>query len=136
MKLRKYKKYHKNKNIYKIEKNNSVRQGFYGVKAVNQGILTPKQIETARRTISRITGRSAKVLLRLNFEQPLTKKPLLTRMGKGCGEISKWISYIKKGKIIIEFLGVSKKVAIVLFKAIKKSLPLKFELIYREIGDA
>jgi large subunit ribosomal protein L16 len=90
MKLKKYKKYHTNKNIYKIEKIRScvVKQGVYGVKAVNQGILTPKQVEAARRVISRVTKRSATVLILLNFEHPLTKKPLLTRMGRGCGIIS------------------------------------------------
>jgi large subunit ribosomal protein L16 len=90
MKLKKYKKYHTNKNIYKIEKISScvVKQGFYGIKALTQGIITPKQIESVRRIISRVTIRSAKILICLNFEQPLTKKPLLSRMGRGCGGIS------------------------------------------------
>jgi large subunit ribosomal protein L16 len=89
MKLKKYKKYHTNKNIYKTEKIRSclIKQGLYGLKAMNKGILTPKQVETTRRIISRITNRYAKILIQLNFEQSLTKKPLLSRMGRGSGGI-------------------------------------------------
>jgi large subunit ribosomal protein L16 len=90
MTLKKYKKYHTNKNIHKIEKIRScvVKQGFFGIKAKIHGIITPKQVESVRRSISRVTKRSAKILIRLNFEQSLTKKPLLSRMGRGSGGIS------------------------------------------------
>jgi large subunit ribosomal protein L16 len=89
MKTHLYKKYHKKKTIYYQEKNSlcSVKRGFYGLKAVNSGIITPKQLETVRRIISRLTKRTTKIILNVNFSQPLTKKSLLSRMGKGSGNV-------------------------------------------------
>jgi ribosomal protein L16/L10AE len=57
-------------------------------------------------------------------------------MGKGCGSVDSWIAYLKKGKVIIELLGVSKKMAIIAFNAVRKRLPIQFEIIQREVIDA
>jgi large subunit ribosomal protein L16 len=86
---KKYIKYHKKKNIFKVEQSNLLtpKQGFYGLKAVTSGILSPNQLETARRIISKITKRSGKIVMKITFEHALTKKPLLSRMGKGIGSI-------------------------------------------------
>jgi large subunit ribosomal protein L16 len=85
----KYIKYHKKKNFFKVEQSNLLnpKQGFYGLKAVTSGILSPNQLETARRIISKITKRSGKIVMKIIFEHALTKKPLLSRMGKGTGSI-------------------------------------------------
>jgi len=138
MELKKYKKYHKKKKILKLEQCSlSIpKQGFYGLKSIECGVLTPQQLEASRRLISRITQRSGKILIKVKFEHPLTKKPLLSRMGKGCGSVDSWIAYLKKGKVIIELLGVSKKMAIIAFNAVRKRLPIQFEIIQREVIDA
>lgn len=138
MEIKKYKKYHTIKNIY-IKANNNLRvvkKGIYGLKILEFGLITPKQIETARRLIARITKRTGKILINVHFNQPLTKKPLLSRMGKGSGSIDSWVSYVKKGKIIIEIKGISKKIAILALKAIQHRISLKIKLVKREIIDA
>ncbi len=138
MDIKKYKKYHKKKKILKLEQSNLVipKQGLYGLKSLECGIITPEQLEASRRLISRITKRSGKILIKVKFNHPLTKKPLLSRMGKGCGSLDSWIAYLKKGKVIIELLGVSNQLATLAFKAVCKRLPLKFEIIRREVIDA
>jgi large subunit ribosomal protein L16 len=90
MEINKYKKHHKIKNSFKNEKNAlaNISKGFYGLKTVATGTLTTKQLETIRRTIARITKRSGKIIINIFFKQPLTKKPLLSRMGKGSGSVS------------------------------------------------
>nr|QFP99034.1 ribosomal protein L16 [Rhizaria sp.] len=138
MKINKYKKYHKIKNIFKNERNSLtvIKKGFYGFKILESGIITPKQLETARRIIARITKRSGKIFINIFCNHALTKKPLLSRMGKGSGGVSLWISYVKKGKIFIELKGISKKVAYIAFKAVSKRISLKMKFLERNIMDA
>lgn len=138
MVTKKYKKYHKIKKIFKNENNNllSVKKGFYGLKIIESGIITPKQLETIRRIFTKITKRAGKIYINISFSQPLTKKPLLSRMGKGCGGVNSWISYIKKGKIILEILGVPKSIILKAFKAIQHRVIIKMKIIKREILDA
>ena len=138
MEIKKYKKYHTTKNIHKKANNNLriVKKGIYGLKILEFGIITPRQVETARRLISRITKRVGKTIINVHFNQALTKKPLLSRMGKGSGSVDSWISYVKKGKVFIEIKGVSKKIAISVLKAIQCRVSLKMKLVKREIIDA
>ena len=85
-----YKKLHKKKLLYKISKNSSlIKYGAYALKALVSGILTPTQVEASRRVLSRETHRVGKINIRINFNFPVTKKPLLSRMGKGSGPIKK-----------------------------------------------
>jgi large subunit ribosomal protein L16 len=65
----------------------------------------------------------------------LTKKPLLSRMGKGSGSVSTWISYIKKGKTIIELKGTTEKIAFLALKAVKNQINIKVKIIKRDIFD-
>lgn len=138
METRNYKKFHRKGNIYKKEniKQAIVKRGFYGLKVLEPGIITPKELETARRILTRLTKRTGKIFINVIFKHPLTKKPLLSRMGKGSGNIESWISYVKKGKIIIEVKGISKEIAIIAFKAIQYRISVKVRIIEREIVDA
>jgi large subunit ribosomal protein L16 len=138
MQINKYKKYHKRKNFEKNEKDNllDLKKGFYGLKVLESGIITPKQLETARRILARITKRIGKIFMNISCNLPVTKKPLLSRMGKGAGGIDSWISYVNKGKIIIEAKGISKKIALLAFKAVKHRIPIKMVIIEREVIDA
>jgi large subunit ribosomal protein L16 len=90
MEINKYKKHHKQKNIKKNEKRSfrNLNKGFYGLRVVENGIITPNQVETARRIIARITKRQSKIFINIICNHPITKKPLLSRMGKGAGGIS------------------------------------------------
>lgn len=138
MEINKYKKYHKLKKIEKNEKNSlcSLRKGYYGLKVLQAGVITYKQLETVRRIISRITKRTGKIFINVSCNHPITKKPLLSRMGKGVGGIDSWIAYIKKGKVIIEVKGISKKLVFIAFKAIKYRISIKMNIIERETIDA
>ena len=109
----------------------TIKYGFYGLKIVTPGILTPKQIETARRVISRETKRIGKIFIRIFFSLPITKKPLMSRMGKGCGVIKKWIAVVKSGTVILEINGVSKRLAKNALKLASLRLPLKVNIISR-----
>lgn len=138
MKTNKYKKYHKINKIYKKQRSNLIfmHKGFYGLKVLESGLITPKQLETVRRIIVKLTKRRSKILINIFFNQPLTKKPLLSRMGKGSGNIESWISYIKKGKIFIEILDLDEKILDKLLKAVQVKINLKIEIVKREIFDA
>ena len=140
MEVKQYKKYHRKHKIKKNENSSyrmrDLKKGFYGLKLIESGIVTPAQLETARRIITRITKRTSKIYINVCCNHPLTKKPLLSRMGKGSGSINSWISYVKKGKIIIEVKEVSKKLIFLAFKAVQRRIPIKMFIIKREVIDA
>lgn len=89
MEIVKYKKKHKKKKFLNNIKKflGSLQYGFYGIKSVEHGILTSRQIESIRQIFVKLTKRCGKLFLRLYFYHPLTAKPLLSRMGKGVGVI-------------------------------------------------
>jgi large subunit ribosomal protein L16 len=88
MNIRIYKKQHKIKLSSITNKtSNTIKYGFYGIKSVVSGILTAKQIEVSRRVVSKKINRMGKIFIRVFFNLAKTKKPLLSRMGKGCGSI-------------------------------------------------
>ena len=88
MQINIYKKKHKIKKISLVKNYaGNIQFGFYGIKSLESGILLTQEVETIRRTISRITKRDCKVLIRVFFSHPITKKPLKSRMGKGVGVI-------------------------------------------------
>jgi len=83
-----YKKKHKKKKVGLIKNYlGSIKFGLYGIKAIESGILLTQEIEAIRRIVSRITKRTGKLFIRIFFCQPITKKPLKSRMGKGVGLI-------------------------------------------------
>lgn len=135
MEIIKYKKKHKKifffNNLTKFL--GLIHYGYFGIKATSSGILTIKQVETVRRIFVRITKRTGKLFIRVYFQQPLTGKALMSRMGKGVGAIKTWISYIKKGAIFLELININEKLAIKFFKVISSRLPLKINFIIREI---
>jgi len=106
--------------------------GDYGVKAVESCWLSAQQIEAMRVTISRKTKKVGKMFLRVFPDKPITKKPAETRMGKGKGNIDKWVSVVKRGRIIFELKGVPEEVARTICKAASHKLPLKVKFVTRE----
>lgn len=130
-----YKKRHKKKIIARsVNKYLSrVMFAFYGMKAAVSSVLMPKQVETARRVISRITKRTGKVVIRVFFTEPITKKALASRMGKGVGPVKLWIARIPKGMVFLEIGNVSKLLAFKAFKAASLRLPMKVEFVSRDV---
>jgi large subunit ribosomal protein L16 len=90
---------------------NSVSFGEFGLKAVSRGRITARQIEAARRAISRHVRRGGKIWIRIFPEKPISKKPREVRMGKGKGAVEYWVAEIQPGKVLYEMEGVDETVA-------------------------
>lgn len=134
MQINIYKKKHKKKKIGLIKHySGNIQFGLYGIKAIESGILLTQEIEAIRRVISRITKRTGKLLIRIFFCQPITKKPLKSRMGKGVGIIKFWIAFVKKGMVLLEISYISKNLASLVFKTVNLRFSLKVNLVAREI---
>lgn len=110
-------------------KSNELKFGHYGIKALEKGYITAKQIEATRRTITNTMKRSGKVWIRIFPAIPITKKPIEVRMGKGKGNVHSWICKVQGGKVLFEVSGNNSYLIIkALHKAINK-LPISTKLI-------
>jgi large subunit ribosomal protein L16 len=103
--------------------------GEFGLKAMNRGWLSARQIEAARKAIVKYTRRGGKVWLRVFPDKPTTKKALGTRMGSGKGDIFQYVAVIKPGKILFEIAGVSLETANEAFKNASAKIPFKVKLV-------
>jgi large subunit ribosomal protein L16 len=107
-----------------------VNFGEFGLKAAERGRLTARQIESARRAMTRHIKRGGKIWIRVFPDKPITQKPLEVRMGKGKGGVEYWVAQIQPGKVLFEMEGVSREVAIEAFDLAKAKLP--FKVIFEE----
>ena len=127
----KFRKQSKSRNRGLATVGNKVSFGEYGLKAVGRGRITARQIEAARRALTRKEKRGAKVWIRIFPDKPITKKPLETRQGKGKGNVEYWASPIKPGKILYEVAGVSEKDAKRAFELAGAKLPMGTTFVKR-----
>lgn len=97
--------------------------GKYGLRALGCGRLTNMQIETARVIITRRLRRGGKLWIRVFPDKPVTKKPAETRMGKGKGEVDKWVAVIRRGQMLFELDGVLEDYAKETFRLVASKLP-------------
>jgi len=107
----KFRKQQKGRNRGLAQVGNRVSFGEYGLKATTRGFVTARQIEAARRAITRYVKRGGKLWIRVFPDKPITKKPLETRMGKGKGNPEGWVAVVKPGRILFEVEGVDPQVA-------------------------
>ena len=114
---------------------NAVSFGEYGLKAVSRGRITARQIEAARRAISRHVRRGGKIWIRVFPDKPISKKPLEVRMGKGKGAVEYWVAEIQPGKVLYEMDGVDESLAREAFALAAAKLPLKTTFVVRQIGQ-
>lgn len=124
-KARKYRKAFKGRNRGTATSGNTVCFGEYGLKSTERGRITARQIEAARRAISRHIKRGGKVMIRIFPDKPISKKPLEVRQGKGKGNVEYWVAEVKPGCVMFELEGVSKDVATEAFALAAAKLPLK-----------
>ena len=110
---------------------NFVSFGSYGLKAIEPGWVTARQIESSRIVISRIVRKIGKMWIRIFPDKPVTARPAETRMGKGKGSLDHWVALVKPGRIIFEIDGVSKEEAIRAFRDAGHKLPMKTKLVER-----
>jgi large subunit ribosomal protein L16 len=114
----------KGKNRGLAQRGNKVSFGEFGLKATGRGRITARQIESARRTITRHVKRGGKLWIRIFPDKPISKKPLEVRMGKGKGAVEYWIAQIQPGRMLYEIEGVSEEVAKEAFRLAAAKLPV------------
>lgn len=107
----KYRKQFKGRNKGFATRGNTVSFGEYGLKASERGQLTARQIEAARRAMTRHVKRGGKIWIRVFPDKPITKKPLEVRQGKGKGNVEYWVAQIQPGRLLYEIAGVTEEVA-------------------------
>jgi len=127
----KFRKVQKGKMRGKAYRGSLLAFGDFGLKAVECGWITSRQIEAARVAISRFIKKGGKVWIRIFPDKPITKKPLETRMGKGKGAPEDWVAVIKPGRILYEMEGVSADQAREAFRLAANKLPLLTKFIAR-----
>jgi len=129
----KYRKQMKMDNRGLAHKGSKVSFGEFGLKSLERGRLTARQIEAARRTISRHVKRGGKLWIRIFPDKPISKKPLEVRMGSGKGSVEYWIAQIKPGTMLYELEGVSEELAREAFRLAAAKLPLKTTFSHRVV---
>lgn len=129
----KFRKQAKGRNRGLATTGNKVSFGEYGLKATSRGRITARQIEAARRTITRTVKRGGKMWIRIFPDKPITKKPLEVRQGKGKGNVEYWVSQVQPGKILYEIEGVTEEMAREAFTLAAAKLPVKTAFVSRKI---
>jgi large subunit ribosomal protein L16 len=105
--------------------------GEFALKASTRGRISARQIEAARRTITRFVKRGGKLWIRVFPDKPITKKPLEVRMGKGKGNVEFWVALIQPGKVLYEIEGVSEETAREAFRLAAAKLSIQTEFVTR-----
>jgi large subunit ribosomal protein L16 len=130
----KFRKQHKGRNRGLAQRGNSVSFGDYGLKAVTRGQLTARQIEAARRAMTRHVKRGGKIWIRVFPDKPITKKPLEVRQGKGKGNVEYWVAQIQPGRLLYEMAGVDEVIAREAFRLAAAKLPVQTVFVERQAG--
>ena len=130
----KFRKAHKGRIHGNAKGGSSLNFGSYGMKALQPNRITARQIEAARRAITRHIKRQGRVWIRVFPDVPVTKKPTEVRMGKGKGTVEFWACRIKPGRVMFELDGVSESLAKEAFELASAKLPIKTKFISRQIG--
>ena len=121
----KFRKQQKGRNRGLAQSGCKVSFGEFGLKADRRGRITARQIEAARRTITRTVKRGGKLYIRVFPDKPISKKPLEVRMGKGKGNVEYWVAQIQPGRMLYEIEGVPEELAREAFKLAAAKLPVQ-----------
>ena len=111
--------------------NNKVNFGQFGLQSIGRGRITARQIEAARRTITRKIKRGGKLWIRIFPDKPITKKPLEVRQGKGKGNVEYWVAQVQPGRVLYELEGVSEDLARDAFKLASAKLSVQTTFVNR-----
>lgn len=132
----KFRKVQKGKRRGKAYRGSTIAFGTYGIKAMECGWITNRQIEASRIAITRTVKRGGKVWIRIFPDKPLTVKPAETRMGKGKGNVEHWVAVIKPGRILFELEGVPDALARKALTLAMYKLPVKTKIVMRVEAEA
>ena len=127
----KYRKYQRGRNRGKATSNNTLVFGFYGLQSLGLGFITERQIEAARRALTRYMKRGGKLWIRIFPDLNRSKLPAETRMGKGKGAPEFWVAPVKPGKILYEMEGVNEELAREAFNLAASKIPLSTVFVKR-----
>jgi len=129
----KYRKQMKGRNRGLAHRGSTVAFGEFGLKATGRGRITARQIEAARRAMTRHIKRGGKIWIRIFPDKPITKKPLEVRQGKGKGSVEYWVAQIQPGKMLYEMEGVSEEIAREAFTLAAAKLPVATKFVSRQV---
>jgi len=127
----KYRKAQRGRMRGKAQRGSSLAFGEYGLKALEPGWVTNRQIEAARVALTRSLKRGGKVWIRVFPDKPVTKKPAETRMGKGKGAPEFWVAVVKPGRVLFEIEGITRQLAREAFDLGASKLPIKTRFVER-----
>lgn len=129
----KFRKMHKGRNRGNATVGDKVSFGEFGLKATTRGRITARQIEAARRAMTRYIKRGGKIWIRIFPDKPITNKPLEVRMGKGKGNVEYWVAQTQPGRVLYEMEGVSEEVAREAFRLAASKLPVRTTFVTRTV---
>ncbi|MEN8177339.1 MAG: 50S ribosomal protein L16 [Pseudomonadota bacterium] len=129
----KFRKQHKGRNRGLATSGCNVSFGEFGLKSTGRGRITARQIEAARRTITRHVKRGGKLWIRIFPDKPITKKPLEVRQGKGKGNVEYWVAQIQPGRMLYEIEGISEELAREAFALAAAKLPISTSFVKRTV---
>lgn len=129
----KYRKQFKGRNRGVATRGTEVSFGQYALKATAAGFITSRQIEAARRALTRHIKRGGKVWIRIFPDKPITKKPLEVRQGKGKGSVEYWVAVIQPGRVLFEMEGISADVAKIALNLAAAKLPMTTNFVTRTV---
>jgi len=129
----KFRKMFKGKNRGLAQNGNKVSFGEFGLKATERGRVSARQIEAARRAMTRKVKRTGKIWIRVFPDVPISSKPLEVRMGKGKGNVDYWCSKVQPGTVLYEMEGVPEEVAREAFRLAANKLPIKTTFVIRAV---
>ena len=129
----KFRKQMKGRNRGLAQRGSKVSFGDFGLKATGRGRITARQIEAARRAMTRHVKRGGKILIRVFPDKPITEKPLEVRQGKGKGNVEYWVAQIRPGKVLYEMDGVSEELAREAFSLAAAKLPISTTFVKRSV---
>ena len=130
----KYRKQQKGRNTGVATRGNKVSFGEYGLKALTRGRITARQIEAARRAMTRHIKRGGRIWIRVFPDKPISQKPAEVRMGKGKGTVEYFVSEIQPGKVLYEMDGVTEALAREAFALAAAKLPFRTAFVHRMLG--
>ncbi|OFE11267.1 50S ribosomal protein L16 [Pseudohongiella acticola] len=129
----KFRKMMKGRNRGLSHRGSKVDFGEFGLKAVSRGRLTARQIESARRAMTRHVKRGGKIWIRVFPDKPITQKPLEVRQGKGKGSVEYWVALIQPGRVMFEIEGVDEALAREAFQLAASKLPFETTFVKRTV---
>ena len=129
----KFRKQFKGRNTGLAHRGNGVAFGEYGLKTLERGDLTAREIEAARRAMTRFVKRGGNIWIRIFPDKPITKKPLEVRQGKGKGNVEYWVAQVQPGRMLYEIAGVTEAVAREAFMLASAKLSVKTSFIKRTV---